>query len=84
MDLQIGDSIISLLSGDTVVTKEGTYLIVSADGFDLRDESNKAQYILINVKHGSMEGYAHDLNEIWKYYHIIEVIPNYDSFERRK
>jgi hypothetical protein len=38
--------------------------------------------ILVDVKRGSMEGYDYNINELWKFYTIREIIPNKDSFER--
>jgi hypothetical protein len=84
LELIIDDEIVSLYSGDTVVTTEGEYLIVSANGFDLQDNGICAEYILIDVKYGDMQGYLENLDEIWKFYNIKSVIPNYNSIERRK
>ena len=71
-------------AGDTIVTDQGTFLIVSAAGFNLKDHEDKAEYILINVRHGSMEAYTDDLDDFWRIYSIRDVIPNYNSWERRK
>jgi hypothetical protein len=84
MELIINDENVSLFSGDTVVTTEGEYLIVSANGFDLKDNGICAEYILIDTKYGNMQGYLENLDEIWQFYNIKEVIPNYNSIERRK
>lgn len=74
-----------LRTGDTIVTPTGTYLIISSEGFDLHDDDgNKVNCILVNVEHGSMEGYDYRLDDIWKFYNIEEVIPNKDSYERLK
>lgn len=59
---------IDLKPRDTILTENGNYLIVSAEGFNLKDEGAEANYILINVKYGSMEGHVHSLDEIQTYY----------------
>ena len=84
MFLKKGHETIEFLVGDTFITKEGQeLLVISAAGFDLSDDGQKANYILVNVKYGDMEGYTDDLNDIWKWYDIDTVIPNQKSHERR-
>lgn len=83
--LKNGNETREFLTGDTFVTKEGKeYLVISADGFCLSDEGSKANFIIVDVKYGDMEGYGEDLNDIWRYYAIEKVIPNPYSSERRK
>jgi hypothetical protein len=82
--LKNGNETIEFLVGDTFVTKEGKeYLVISSDGFCLSDEGSKANFIIVDLKYGDMEGYGEDLNDIWRYYDISKVIPNPYSSERR-
>jgi hypothetical protein len=84
MELTNGTEIFEFLVGDTFVTKDGKeYLVISADGFGLSDEGSKANFIIVDIKCGDMEGYTDDFNDIWKWYAIDKVIPNLNSHERR-
>lgn len=77
--------IMDLMTGDSIITDHNEYLIVSAEGFNLiSDENVKVKFILIDVKHGSMEGYDDNLDNLWKYYNIKSIIKNNKSFERTR
>jgi hypothetical protein len=70
-------------TGDTIVTNNGKYLIVSTDDFNLFDDDNERfECILIDVERGSMEGYYFSITEIKKAHNIIENHPNCNSYER--
>ncbi|TYS91941.1 hypothetical protein [Rossellomorea aquimaris] len=74
--------------GDIIVTDKGTYLLLSAEGFDLIenvfDSFEVVKYILVNVKFGSMEAYDFNLESLLSYYEVREVIPNLKSQHRLK
>lgn len=77
--------IMDLMTGDSIITDHNEYLIVSAEGFNLiSDENVKVKFILIDVKHGSTEGYDDNLDNLWKYYNIKSIIKNNKSFERTR
>lgn len=72
----------NLKTGDTV-TDSGKYLVFSSSCFDLfNDNGEKVNIILVDIERGSMEGYDYNIDDLWKYYAIREIIPNKKSYER--
>jgi hypothetical protein len=59
--------------GDTIITDFNAYLIVSAYDFNLSDGENRANYILVDVRRGKIEGYYEELDEIKESHNILHV-----------
>ena len=73
-----------LKPGDSFVTEDNLeYLVVSAEGFNLKDFGFEANFISISVKYGMMMSYHKNIEDIFSDYKVKEVIPNENSFERR-
>ncbi|CDQ22629.1 hypothetical protein [Halobacillus karajensis] len=64
-------------AGDVIECINGDKLkIVSAEGFNLVNEHEKAEYILIDERTGGMEGYSWSMDQIAEDYHIYKVHTN--------
>lgn len=69
--------------GDTIVTDYGQHLlVVDGSDFNLKDYEHEANFLLIDVKYGTIEGYEQDFYEIPDNYNIVDIVPNEKSFAR--
>jgi hypothetical protein len=80
MELMPGDKFLAANNANYV----SEYLLVSAEGFNLKDFGEPANLIVINTKNGDMESYFESLEEIQRDYKIVEIIPNKQSVARLK